>query len=78
VLAERFGSQRTRNITIFDVHIEKAVRILDRRLAGFFDMYNIFNANPEINVSTSSGGTWLRPTGIVAPRIARVGVRLDW
>ena len=46
--------------------------------APLVDVYNIFNANPETAVGTSSGTLWLAPTTIVAPRIARFGVKLDW
>jgi len=40
--------------------------------------YNIFNANAEQALSTSSGSSFLRPTAITPPRIARVGLKFQW
>jgi hypothetical protein len=49
-----------------------------RRVAGFVDVFNLLNANPEQNTNWSSGSSFLRPLDIVAPRLARVGVKLEW
>jgi len=77
ILAEPIGTRRQANITIADVRIEKGFRMGNAgRLAGFLDVFNLFNANPE-NPSWSSG-TFLRPLSIVAPRLARIGVKFDW
>jgi len=48
------------------------------RLAGFVDVFNLLNANPEQNTSWSSGSSFLRPLSIVPPRLARIGVKLEW
>jgi len=48
-----------------------------RRVAAFVDVYNMLNANPEENTSWSSE-SFLRPLSVVAPRIARVGAKLQW
>jgi hypothetical protein len=78
VLAEPIGTRRMDNITIVDLRIEKGVRLLgSRRIAGFVDVFNLLNVNPEQNMSWSSG-TFLRPLSIVPPRIARVGMKMDW
>ena len=46
---------------------------------GFFDVYNMFNTNAEQTLTTTSGGSWLRPTAYVtAPRVVRIGARLQW
>jgi outer membrane receptor protein involved in Fe transport len=79
VLAEPVGTRRLDHITIFDVRVEKGVRLNEnRRLAGFIDVFNCLNANPEQNTIWSSGPSFLRPVSIVSPRIARVGVKFDW
>ena len=49
-----------------------------RRLAGFVDVFNLLNANPEQNTSWSSGSSFLRPLSIAAPLVARVGAKLEW
>jgi hypothetical protein len=79
VLAEPVGTRRMDNISIVDVRVEKAVRLNgNSRLAGFIDVFNCFNANPEQNTIWSSGPSFLRPLSIVSPRIARVGAKFDW
>lgn len=79
VLAEPVGSRRMDNITIVDVRVEKGIRLShNRRLAGFVDVFNLFNANPEQNTIWSSGTSFLRPVTIVPPRIVRIGTKLEW
>lgn len=45
---------------------------------AFFDVYNLFNTNAAQALTTSSGGSWLRPIAITRPRILRIGGRMDW
>jgi len=47
-------------------------------VTGFFDVYNLFNTNAEQALTTTSGSSFLRPTAITSPRIARLGVKLAW
>jgi hypothetical protein len=79
ILSEPINAQRTPNITVFDVRAERLFRVKSAgRITGFFDVYNIFNTNAEQAMSTSSGSSYLRPTVITAPRIARLGIKFDW
>ncbi|HSC25765.1 MAG TPA: TonB-dependent receptor [Vicinamibacterales bacterium] len=79
ILAEPLGTRRMDNITLFDVRVEKGFRLPGgRRLAGFADVFNVLNANPEQNVIWFSGPSFLRPVTIVPPRIARIGLKVDW
>jgi hypothetical protein len=74
VLAEPIGTRRTDNITIVDLRVEKGFRLGGgRRVAGFVDVFNQLNANPEQNMSWTSGSF-----DIVPPRIARIGAKLEW
>ena len=74
ILAEPIGTRRMDNITILDVRVEKGFRLGGhRRVAGFVDVFNLLNANPEQNTSWSSGSSFLRPLSIVPPRLARIG-----
>jgi hypothetical protein len=79
VLAEPFDAERTPNITLVDSRVEKRFAI-DKRytLSGFFDVYNMFNANGDQTLTTSSGTSWLRPTAITGPRILRVGAKFNF
>ena len=79
ILAEPIGTRRMDNITLLDVRVEKGFRLGGhRRVAGFVDVFNVLNANPEQNTSWSSGPSFLRPLSIVPPRLARLGVKLEW
>jgi hypothetical protein len=78
ILAEPIGTRRTDNITIVDVRIEKGIRLSgSRRIAGFVDGFNVLNANPEQTTNWASGA-FLRPLSIVPPRIARIGMKVEW
>ncbi|MBI3403282.1 MAG: hypothetical protein HY048_17865 [Acidobacteria bacterium] len=71
-------SQRQDNITII-VRVEKVLHLAAARtVSAFADGYNLFNTNAATNINWSSGSTFLTPSTIVPPRIARVGVKFDW
>jgi hypothetical protein len=90
ILAEPIGTRRMDNITLLDVRVEKGFKLGGhRRLAGFVDVFNLLNDNPEQNTNWSAGllaaedgherrPSFLRPLSIVPPRLARLGVKLDW
>ena len=78
MLAEPLNARRMPDSAVVDIRAEKGFTIEKRRLALFFDAYNIFNTNAETNLSAASGTTWLRPLTIVPPRIAKIGVKFDW
>ncbi len=76
VLAEPIGTRRMDNVTLLDVRVERDVwRAGSRRVAVFLDVFNLFNANPEQELNWASGTGFLQPLSVVAPRIARVGVK---
>ena len=78
-LAEPIGARRQDNITLVDLSARKDVAAGGgRRASVFVEVFNLFNANPEQTVSWASGPSFLRPLSIVPPRIARVGMRVDW
>jgi carboxypeptidase family protein/TonB-dependent receptor-like protein len=78
LLMESIGTRRLDNITLVDVRIEKSMQVKHRRVAVFLDVFNCLNANPELNAIWSSGASFLRPLTIVSPRIARVGLTVNW
>ena len=78
VLAEPIGTRRMDHITILDLRVEKSFRLGRTRMSGFLDLFNLLNANPEQNINWTSGSSFLRPLDIVAPRIARIGMKLEW
>lgn len=42
------------------------------------DGYNLTNTNAATNSNWSSGATYLTPSPIVPPRLARFGAKFDW
>ena len=69
----------TTNIAIFDTRVEKVVKSPGGTTVSFFlDLYNITNANPNQNLTWSSGSSFLRPTAIVPPRVARLGTKVTF
>jgi hypothetical protein len=77
-LAEPMGTRRQDTILITDLRVEKTHRFSGRDISAFFDIYNMFNANPAQNLSWSSGASFNRPLSIVPPRLARIGVKLNF
>ena len=78
ILAEPIGTRRMDNVTILDMRIEKELRLAgNHHVAAFVDVFNLLNANPEPNINWSSG-SFLQPLTIVAPRIARIGAKVEW
>jgi hypothetical protein len=79
ILAEPLGARRQDDIVIADLRFEKSVALRTRRdISVFFDVYNMFNANPEQNLQWSSGTSYNRPLSIVPPRLARIGVKVNF
>jgi hypothetical protein len=79
VLAEPFGAERTPTIGLFDIRMEKDFEFKERYiLTGFFDLYNIFNTNSDQAVTAAAGSSFLAPSNITPPRIARVGVKFQF
>jgi hypothetical protein len=78
VLTEPVGARRQDNVTLVDLRAGKEVTLSGGRASVFVEVFNLFNTNAEQTVTWASGPSFLRPLGIVAPRIARIGMRMDW
>ncbi len=79
IAAEPLNSNRQRNIAVTDIRIEKPVSLPGGIKVGpFLDVYNMFNTNAEQNITWASGSSYLRPTAIVPPRVARLGAKVSW
>jgi len=77
-LAEPIGSRRQDPISILDLRVEKTHRFSARDISVFFDLYNMTNENPAQNLQWSSGTSFNRPLSIVPPRLARIGLKLNF
>ncbi len=79
ILTEKLGTRKQDNIAILDVRAEKYFSMPNsRRIGVFFDVYNITNSKAEQNINWTSSATFLFPSAIVPPTIARFGMKLDW
>jgi hypothetical protein len=78
IKAEPISANRAPEIVLVDVRSEKVLRVKGMQVAGFVDVYNLFNANGAQTLTTSSGAFYLRPTAITGPRMFRIGARLVW
>jgi hypothetical protein len=61
-----------------DVRFGKTVKIGRIRAQGNFDMYNLFNANPVLGLNNTYGRAWLTPTSILAGRLFKVSMQIDF
>ncbi len=79
VLAEPFGARRRDNVTIVDLRTERRFQLSKGWSASLFvDGYNLLNSNAATSIITTTGTSFLRPSTIVAPRVAKIGAKLSW
>ncbi len=77
--AEPMNANREDNIWVFDVRAEKNVPIgTHARARLFFDLFNIANSHASETISRATGLGYQKPSAILAPRTARIGVRFLW
>jgi hypothetical protein len=70
---------RQDNISILDLRTEKVVNLpANTRIRLFLDLFNLTNSHASETITTTTGVNFLRPSAIVAPRVARVGFRFMW
>jgi hypothetical protein len=88
--AEKEGTYRSENVSIFDLALEKRLPLPGRRSVDlFFAAFNMFNNNAAtgqdeivgVRTATVDGVRYdyqrfLRPTGVLPPRVFRLGVKL--
>jgi hypothetical protein len=88
--AEPLTAHRQDTVRILDFRAEKRFTLSGRvKLGVMLDVYNVFNANPELNIRATTGTlaisesgavipTFGTPVTILPPRIARISARLDF
>ena len=69
--------------TEVDIRIAKILRFGGTRLDVGVDVYNLFNAHTtttylQTYLYSNSGATWLDPTAILGPRLARLNATLTF
>jgi hypothetical protein len=88
--AEALTANRQDTVRILDFRAEKRFSLSGRvKLGVMLDVYNVFNASPELNIRATTGTltisesgavipTFGTPVTILPPRIARISARLDF
>jgi hypothetical protein len=77
LLSDR-GDERLPSTTLVDLRFSRAFAWGTRRISPQFDIYNLMNAYTVQSLTNGVGSTYLRPTSIVAPRIMRIGVAVNF
>jgi len=78
ILSDR-GDERLKAVNLVDLRISRAFRFDQRRkIEPQIDIFNLTNANVADSINVGVGATYGLPATIVAPRIARVGVAINF
>jgi hypothetical protein len=73
---EPYGSRRLAAINILNLRVGKDFSFgSGRNLAVDFDMFNVLNSSAPLEATFASGPTFGYITGVLPPRIARIGTR---
>jgi hypothetical protein len=75
VWVQRRGEDRTETVSRFvDIRFGKRFLAAGRGFEATVDIFNLLNANHVLEQNATVGGTFARPSRILAPRIIRFGV----
>jgi hypothetical protein len=79
VLLDALGEQRFPNFATMDLRLERAFRVRGMKVLPSFDMFNVFNANTVMGRRTNQNAANANSVfGILAPRIARIGMMVNF
>ena len=78
-LAEPRGATRLDNVTLWDVRGSKRFRSgASREIELMVDLFNLLNQSANTAIINNVGSLFGRPTSILPPRVARLGVRFTF
>ena len=73
------GTQFEERRTQLDLRLSKIVTLASgMRLRANFDLYNALNDNSVLQITTTYGGNWLRPSSIMPGRLIQFSGRLEF
>ena len=79
VLLDTLGDVRLPDFHLLDVRIDKAFTFGTTRIVPSMDIFNVFNSNTVLAYRRIQNATNANNiSGIVAPRVIRFGVRVNW
>jgi carboxypeptidase family protein/TonB-dependent receptor-like protein len=79
VLLDKPGDSRLPNYYNLDFHAERPIRVGSTRFIPALDIFNVFNSNTVQAIrgtQTANNANFIQ--AILAPRVARFGVRVNW
>lgn len=65
-------------INQFDVRLTKILRFGARKMSANFDVFNMFNNSTVLNMNTTYGTSWLKPSQILDARLVKFGFQVDF
>jgi hypothetical protein len=65
-------------IVQLDLRLARSLRVGGARVKGMFDVYNALNASPILAINTRYGPAWKTPSQILAGRLVKFGVQMDF
>jgi hypothetical protein len=74
---EDLKNNRSDNVHLLNIRVDKAFQVGRFRLTGMFDIYNVINANPVTNFNLYNGG-FGDIIAVLDPRVAQVGFRVEF
>jgi hypothetical protein len=76
------GSTRFDAVKLLDMGLQKSFAFSGGRyrIKAMFDIFNVFNVNTiqSYNSNNMSSGNFVVPTGIIPPRVMRVGAQITF
>lgn len=76
---ENIENNRSDSVAIIDLRIDKSFTLGDRyQLTGMFDIYNVFNSNPETNFTLRTGSNFNNIIEWLQGRTFKVGLRFQF
>ncbi len=72
------GTEYEDRVYQLDVNLGKTFRVANLRVAPQVELFNIFNANPVTTQVNTYGSSLGRPLTVLAPRLVRLGVQLNF
>jgi len=63
---------------MIDLRVSRAFRVNGRRVTPMLELFNMTNADTVVGYNGNVGGSYLRPTEILSPRLLRLGISVDF
>lgn len=72
------GDERLPDVAMIDLRVSRAFRLGARRITPMLEFFNLTNADTVVGYNVNVGGSYLRPTEILSPRLVRFGISVDF